>query len=78
MSRVVAGIISVPDDCKSCPEGGYCPGQQSCECHSKVISALREVVYEAASHLYDRQDMARVREMAKQAIADIDKKRAGR
>lgn len=54
MSRVVAGIISVPDDCKPCPEGGYCPGQQSCECH--VVSSMRFSAEAAAIRLNSRQD----------------------
>lgn len=31
----------IPDDCKPCPEGGYCPGEQACGCHGESMRALR-------------------------------------
>ncbi len=41
------------------------------------VERLREVVVEAANHLYDRQDMTRVRRMAAAALAAQPRKKEG-
>jgi DNA repair exonuclease SbcCD ATPase subunit len=31
-----------PADCKPCPEGGFCPGQQDCGCEAASVGSLRQ------------------------------------